>query len=48
MALASLVLLPFDVVSTVARFWIRFERKAWGPDDWAMLANIVIFTLFLI
>lgn len=43
MALAVLVPLPFDIISTVLRFWIRYKRKAWGPDDWAMLINIVRF-----
>jgi hypothetical protein len=41
MALAALVPLPFDIVFTVLRFWIRSKRNAWGPDDWAMLANLV-------
>ncbi|EUC46767.1 hypothetical protein COCMIDRAFT_25245 [Bipolaris oryzae ATCC 44560] len=41
MALAVLVPLPFDIISTVLRFWIRTKRNAWGPDDWAMLINIV-------
>ena len=41
MALAALVPLPFDIVFTVLRFWIRTKRNAWGPDDWAMLVNLV-------
>jgi hypothetical protein len=41
MALAALIPLPFDIVFTVLRFWIRTKRNAWGPDDWAMLVNIV-------
>lgn len=41
MALAVLVPLPFDIISTILRFWIRTKRKAWGADDWAMLINIV-------
>ncbi|KAF2125177.1 hypothetical protein P153DRAFT_349541 [Dothidotthia symphoricarpi CBS 119687] len=40
MALASLILLPFDIISTILRFRIRAQRKAWGADDWAMLVNI--------
>lgn len=43
MALAVLVPLPFDIISTVLRFWIRYKRKAWGADDWAMLINVVRF-----
>jgi hypothetical protein len=41
MALAALVPLPFDIVFTILRFWIRSKRNAWGPDDWAMLVNLV-------
>jgi hypothetical protein len=41
MALAALIPLPFDIVFTVLRFWIRTKRNAWGADDWAMLVNIV-------
>ncbi|KAK8069406.1 hypothetical protein PG994_006022 [Apiospora phragmitis] len=41
MALAVLVPLPFNLLTMVARFWIRTQRKAWGPDDWAMVATIV-------
>lgn len=41
MALAALVPLPFDIVFTALRFWIRSKRNAWGPDDWAMLVNLV-------
>ncbi|KAF7452236.1 hypothetical protein TUN199_05277 [Pyrenophora tritici-repentis] len=40
MALSVLIPLPFDIISTVLRFWIRYKRKAWGPDDWAMLVNL--------
>ncbi|KAE8838611.1 hypothetical protein PTNB73_03371 [Pyrenophora teres f. teres] len=40
MALSVLIPLPFDIISTVLRFWIRHKRKAWGPDDWAMLVNL--------
>lgn len=47
MALAALVPLPFDVVFTVLRFWIRSKRNAWGPDDWAMLVNLVRLSLNL-
>jgi len=43
MALSVLVPLPFVIVSTILRFWIRSKRKAWGPDDWAMLINLVSF-----
>ncbi|PSN73342.1 hypothetical protein BS50DRAFT_629381 [Corynespora cassiicola Philippines] len=51
MAVAVLMPLPFDVVSTVLRFWIRSQRKAWGSDDWAMLVNVpfwIIATVGLI
>lgn len=41
MALAALVPLPVDIVVCILRFWIRYKRNAWGPDDWAMLINIV-------
>lgn len=41
MALAVLVPLPFDIVFTILRFWIRSKRNAWGPDDWMMLINLV-------
>jgi hypothetical protein len=44
MALSVLIPLPFDIISTVLRFWIRYKRKAWGPDDWAMLINLVSTT----
>ncbi|KAK8098564.1 uncharacterized protein PG998_014050 [Apiospora kogelbergensis] len=43
MALAVLIPLPFNVFSMVARFWIRTQRKAWGPDDWAMVATIPVW-----
>ncbi|EUC34864.1 hypothetical protein COCCADRAFT_25096 [Bipolaris zeicola 26-R-13] len=45
MALAVLVPLPFDIISTILRFWIRTKRKAWGPDDWAMLINIPFWSV---
>lgn len=41
MALSVLIPLPFVIVSTILRFWIRSKRKAWGPDDWAMVINLV-------
>ncbi|GJD00153.1 cation-transporting ATPase 4 [Colletotrichum higginsianum] len=41
MAAAVLVPLPFNLITMVLRFWIRTQRKAWGPDDWAMVATIV-------
>lgn len=47
-ALSVLVLLPFDVVTTVLRFWIRYRRKAWGADDWAMLVNLPFWTISII
>ncbi|RAR04067.1 cation-transporting atpase 4 [Stemphylium lycopersici] len=40
MALSALIPLPFDIISTILRFWIRTKRKAWGADDWAMLINL--------
>ncbi|GKT48707.1 uncharacterized protein ColSpa_08888 [Colletotrichum spaethianum] len=45
MATAVLVPLPFDLVTMALRFWIRAQRKAWGPDDWAMVATIVRFNI---
>ncbi|KAF1348398.1 hypothetical protein EJ07DRAFT_184945 [Lizonia empirigonia] len=45
MALAALVPLPFDIVFTALRFWIRSKRNAWGPDDWAMLVNLPFWTV---
>lgn len=41
LALAVLVLLPFDVLTWALRFHIRLSRKAWGPDDWSMVVAIV-------
>jgi hypothetical protein len=41
MALAAIIPLPFDIITTVLRFWIRSKRNAWGADDWAMLINLV-------
>jgi hypothetical protein len=41
LALAILVLLPFDIVTWVLRFYVRLSRKAWGPDDWSMVVAIV-------
>jgi hypothetical protein len=41
LALAVLVLLPFDVITWVLRFYVRLSRKAWGPDDWSMVVAIV-------
>ncbi|KAI4910899.1 hypothetical protein J4E90_007156 [Alternaria incomplexa] len=45
MALSVLVPLPFVIISTILRFWIRTKRKAWGPDDWAMLINLPVWTV---
>ncbi|KAK7943118.1 uncharacterized protein PG986_012231 [Apiospora aurea] len=45
MALAVLVPLPLNILSIVARFWIRTQRKAWGPDDWAMVATIPVWVV---
>ncbi|KAK7931815.1 hypothetical protein PG985_002527 [Apiospora marii] len=45
MALAVLVPLPLNLLSMVARFWIRTHRKAWGPDDWAMVATIPVWVV---
>jgi hypothetical protein len=41
LALAVLVLLPFDIITWVLRFYIRITRRAWGPDDWSMVVAIV-------
>ncbi|KAK2748187.1 cation-transporting atpase 4, partial [Colletotrichum kahawae] len=45
MAAAVLVPLPFDIISMTLRFIIRTQRKAWGPDDWAMMATIPVWTV---
>lgn len=41
LALAVLVLLPFDIITWVLRFYVRLSRKTWGPDDWSMVIVIV-------
>jgi hypothetical protein len=41
LALVVLILLPFDVATWILRFYVRLSRRAWGPDDWSMLAAIV-------
>lgn len=41
LALAILILLPFDIITWVLRFYVRLSRKAWGPDDWSMVIAIV-------
>ncbi|RYN61063.1 hypothetical protein AA0114_g858 [Alternaria tenuissima] len=43
LALAVLVLLPFDVLTWALRFYVRLSRKAWGPDDWSMVVAIPLF-----
>jgi ABC-type sulfate transport system permease subunit len=48
MALAALIPLPFDIVFTVLRFWIRSKRNAWGADDWAMLVNLPFWSVSMI
>ncbi|KZM18930.1 uncharacterized protein EKO05_0006682 [Ascochyta rabiei] len=45
LALAILVLLPFDIITWVLRFYVRLSRKAWGPDDWSMVIAIPLFTI---
>ncbi|CAO2656027.1 Nn.00g048300.m01.CDS01 [Neocucurbitaria sp. VM-36] len=45
LALAVLVLLPFDIITWGLRFYVRLSRKAWGPDDWSMVAAIPLFTI---
>ncbi|KAK1953610.1 hypothetical protein LY78DRAFT_730760 [Colletotrichum sublineola] len=45
MAAAVLVPLPFNILTLVLRFWIRTQRKAWGPDDWAMVATIPVWVI---
>lgn len=40
-ALATFVPLPFILVTTAYRFWIRYKKQLWGGDDWAMLALLV-------
>jgi hypothetical protein len=41
LATVILVLLPFDVITWVLRFYVRLSRKSWGPDDWSMVIAIV-------
>jgi hypothetical protein len=41
LALVVLVLLPFNIITWVLRFYVRLSRRAWGPDDWSMVAAIV-------
>ncbi|KDN71574.1 hypothetical protein CSUB01_11973 [Colletotrichum sublineola] len=48
MAAAVLVPLPFNILTLVLRFWIRTQRKAWGPDDWAMVATINSYFWFYV
>ncbi|EOA88078.1 hypothetical protein ACJQWK_01868 [Exserohilum turcicum] len=45
LALAVLVLLPFDILTWILRFHVRISRKAWGPDDWSMSVAIPLFTI---
>ncbi|KAJ4380995.1 hypothetical protein N0V86_003342 [Didymella sp. IMI 355093] len=45
LATVILVLLPFDVVTWVLRFYVRLSRKAWGPDDWSMVIAIPLFII---
>ncbi|KAH7033626.1 uncharacterized protein B0I36DRAFT_362271 [Microdochium trichocladiopsis] len=45
MAAATLVLLPFNVITLVMRFWIRVQRSAWGADDWAMVGTIPVWLI---
>lgn len=40
-AAATFIPLPFILVTTGYRLWIRRQRRAWGIDDWAMLINLV-------
>lgn len=41
LALSVLILLPFDIITWGLRFYVRVSRRAWGPDDWSMVAAIV-------
>jgi hypothetical protein len=41
MFLSVIIPLPFDIATTLCRFWIRYRRKAWGADDWATLITLV-------
>lgn len=41
LATVTLLLLPFDIVTTILRFRVRLARRVWGSDDWAMLISIV-------
>ncbi|OAG04639.1 uncharacterized protein CC84DRAFT_1094201 [Paraphaeosphaeria sporulosa] len=45
LAICTLLLLVFDVLSWALRFYVRLSRKAWGPDDWCMLIAIPIFAI---
>jgi hypothetical protein len=47
LALVVLILLPFDIATWILRFYVRLSRRAWGPDDWSMLAAIVRYLLSL-
>ncbi|KAJ1329743.1 hypothetical protein MN608_06479 [Microdochium nivale] len=44
-AAATLVLLPFNLITMVMRFWIRVQRRAWGADDWAMVGTIPVWLI---
>ncbi|KAK7186034.1 uncharacterized protein CC84DRAFT_1081715 [Paraphaeosphaeria sporulosa] len=48
MFLSVMVPLPFDIATTVMRFWIRYRRKAWGADDWAMLITLPFYTVAMV
>lgn len=41
LALVIFILLPFDILTWVLRFYVRVSRKAWGSDDWSMVVAIV-------
>ncbi|KXJ93465.1 hypothetical protein Micbo1qcDRAFT_183207 [Microdochium bolleyi] len=45
MAAATLVLLPLNILTMGMRFWIRIQRRAWGADDWAMVATIPVWLI---
>ena len=43
LAICTLVLLVFDTITCTLRFYVRISRKAWGPDDWSMVAAVPIY-----
>ncbi|KAH7012119.1 uncharacterized protein B0I36DRAFT_400083 [Microdochium trichocladiopsis] len=44
-AAATLVLLPFNLITLALRFWIRVKWSAWGGDDWAMVVTLPVWVV---